>query len=318
MRVALQVVAVLEGARLALVDVDRHQTRRGPGRHRLPLAARRKAGAAEAAQARVFHRRDDFVPRSRAVDAGSRQFISALLPIGGIVDVARRHDVEMRMRRRRRPAAGASRRWPEPAPPPSRRSRAEPDSDRRPRPARSRTGRRRARAGRERPGRAAAGNAASSSREPAISHAMESQTRTVIAGGAVAVLHHVEMVIERGHFVDFGHRHLHFGRERDQVRARRGSRSDPESGADARSADPVDAGHCREARARPRAPADRPGGLSGPTRARLSACLFFGIALSFYSHHVVCGLRDRAAGAGRRSGRCCGARHATVRACPDA
>ena len=26
------------------------------------------------------------------------------------------------------------------------------------------------------------------------------------------------MVIERGHFVDLGHRHLHLGRERDQVR----------------------------------------------------------------------------------------------------
>ena len=32
-------------------------------------------------------------------------------------------------------------------------------------------------------------------------------------------------MIERGHFVDFGHRHLHFGRERDQVR--RGQAAEP-------------------------------------------------------------------------------------------
>ena len=34
----------------------------------------------------------------------------------------------------------------------------------------------------------------------------------------LAFLHHVEVVIEGRHFVDLGHRHLHLGRERDQVR----------------------------------------------------------------------------------------------------
>ena len=34
----------------------------------------------------------------------------------------------------------------------------------------------------------------------------------------VALLDHVEMVIERRHLVDFGHRQLHLGRERDKVR----------------------------------------------------------------------------------------------------
>ena len=58
-RVALEVVAVLERARLALVDVDGHQPRRRLGRHQLPLAAGREAGASEAAQARVLHHRDD-------------------------------------------------------------------------------------------------------------------------------------------------------------------------------------------------------------------------------------------------------------------
>jgi hypothetical protein len=36
----------------------------------------------------------------------------------------------------------------------------------------------------------------------------------------VAILHDVEVMIERGHLVDFGHGHLHLGRERDQVRGR--------------------------------------------------------------------------------------------------
>ena len=52
MRIALEVEAVLEGAGLAFVDVDRHQARRRLAAHDAPLAAGRKAGAAEAAQAR--------------------------------------------------------------------------------------------------------------------------------------------------------------------------------------------------------------------------------------------------------------------------
>ena len=54
-RVALEVVAVLERAGFAFVDVDRHQARRWFGAHDAPLATRRKAGAAQAAQAGVFH-----------------------------------------------------------------------------------------------------------------------------------------------------------------------------------------------------------------------------------------------------------------------
>jgi hypothetical protein len=50
-RVALQVEAVLEGAGLAFVDVDRHQARRGLLAHDAPLAPGRKARAAQAAQA---------------------------------------------------------------------------------------------------------------------------------------------------------------------------------------------------------------------------------------------------------------------------
>ena len=34
----------------------------------------------------------------------------------------------------------------------------------------------------------------------------------------IAFLHHVEVVIERRHFVHLGHCHLHFGGERDEMR----------------------------------------------------------------------------------------------------
>ena len=50
MRVALEVPAILESARLAFVDVDGHHPRLGLGGDQAPLAAGRKAGTAEAAQ----------------------------------------------------------------------------------------------------------------------------------------------------------------------------------------------------------------------------------------------------------------------------
>ena len=48
-RIAFQIIAVLERARLALVGVDREQARRGLGAHQRPLASGRETGAAEAA-----------------------------------------------------------------------------------------------------------------------------------------------------------------------------------------------------------------------------------------------------------------------------
>ena len=69
--------------------------------------------------------------------------------------------------------------------------------------------------------RAVAAARRAASCDPASSQAIESQTRTVIAGGAVvALLHHVEVVIERRHLVDLGHRHLHLSREGDEMRGR--------------------------------------------------------------------------------------------------
>ena len=50
MRVALEMVPILERAWLAFVDVDRHQPRSRFGRDDLPLSAGGEAGTAESAQ----------------------------------------------------------------------------------------------------------------------------------------------------------------------------------------------------------------------------------------------------------------------------
>ncbi len=52
-RIALQVIAVLERARLALIAVDRHQARSGIRANKLPFLSRRKARAAETAQSGI-------------------------------------------------------------------------------------------------------------------------------------------------------------------------------------------------------------------------------------------------------------------------
>jgi len=45
MRIALEVIAILERARLAFVDVDGHQPRRWFGANDFPFPSGRKAGA---------------------------------------------------------------------------------------------------------------------------------------------------------------------------------------------------------------------------------------------------------------------------------
>ena len=76
-RLALEVDAVLEGAGLALVAVDRHQPRTLLGPHQAPLAPRRKARAAQAPQAAVGQRRDHLVHLARARQARAQHRISA-------------------------------------------------------------------------------------------------------------------------------------------------------------------------------------------------------------------------------------------------
>src|SRR3546814_5007164 len=73
MRVAFQVVAVLEGARLALVGIDRHEARAGKAAHDLPLLAGREAGAAEAAQAGVGEDLDELLRRPLVGEAGAQR-----------------------------------------------------------------------------------------------------------------------------------------------------------------------------------------------------------------------------------------------------
>ena len=87
-RVALQVGPVLEGAGLALVDVHRHQARRGLAAHDAPLAPGRETRAAQAAQAGVFHGVQDALGVLFAVHQRRRQRIAAVGAVGGVIGVA--------------------------------------------------------------------------------------------------------------------------------------------------------------------------------------------------------------------------------------
>ena len=176
-RIALEIVAVLECPRLALVDVDRQQARSRLGRHQFPFAAGGEAGAAEAAQARVFHHRDDVCRCLAPGDARGGKRVAARRAVGGVINVAGSDaaaDRDASRDRRQRP------------PTPAQRSRAGSDAGRRRRPVRSRSGRRTARATRARPRRAGSAAWPAARVRPASSQAIESQTRTVIAGGGVS------------------------------------------------------------------------------------------------------------------------------------
>ena len=98
-RIALQIIAILERARLAFVDVDGHQPRRGLGAHDLPLAADRKPGAAQAAQARILHGLDHVVDPPLAVHAREVGGVSARRAIRVVVDVARQRQARFAFRR---------------------------------------------------------------------------------------------------------------------------------------------------------------------------------------------------------------------------
>src|SRR5947209_8043850 len=89
MRVALEIPAVLEGARLALVDVHRHHARLGLRCDEAPLASGRKARAAEPAQRGVLHDLGHCIARALAREASADQFVAALLPVLGVADVRR-------------------------------------------------------------------------------------------------------------------------------------------------------------------------------------------------------------------------------------
>src|SRR5258706_13973671 len=87
MRIAFQIVAILETARLALVDIDRHQARRYFAAHDAPFAPRRETRAAETAQAGVFHFLDGGLDIAFAAGEIEIRFITATGHVVGVIDV---------------------------------------------------------------------------------------------------------------------------------------------------------------------------------------------------------------------------------------
>ena len=85
-RVGLEQDAVLERSRLAFVDVDGHQPRPRLGADDAPLAAGRKARAAEAAQARVLERHEHGLDVALAGDACLQQRVAAFAKVARVVD----------------------------------------------------------------------------------------------------------------------------------------------------------------------------------------------------------------------------------------
>ena len=94
-RVALQIVAVLEGAGLALVAVDGQEARSGLLADDAPLAPGREARAAQAAQVGVRKGLDDLLGVALARQAGAQQLVAALRDIGVEVLVGRDLGVEV-------------------------------------------------------------------------------------------------------------------------------------------------------------------------------------------------------------------------------
>ena len=157
------------------------------------------------------------------------------------------------------------------------------DSGRPPRPARSRSGRRTARAARARRRRAGRQLRKQLVRARELAGDRVADADRDRRRRSLAFFDHVEVVIEGRHFVDLGHRHLHFGGERDQMRAPTDSRSGPESCAGARSAGRGGAAHRRAGPGPLRAPSDR--------RVALSAWSARRAALAFRAGSA--GWRDR-------------------------
>ena len=85
-RIAFKIDAIFERARLTFVDIDRHQSRPCLGTYDAPFATGRETGAAQAAQARVFHRFNDGIRRMAARHAGLKQCVTATGFVGCEVD----------------------------------------------------------------------------------------------------------------------------------------------------------------------------------------------------------------------------------------
>ena len=77
----LQIVAVLEGARLAFVGVDGHQPRFSGGAYEGPFACSGKPGAAQSAQIRRGEFAHHLIGRARTGPAGFQHRVAALRPV---------------------------------------------------------------------------------------------------------------------------------------------------------------------------------------------------------------------------------------------
>ncbi len=88
-RVGFEKIAVLEGAGLALVAVDREQPRRRLLAHQPPFAPGRKPGAAEPAQPRMLERLDQLLAAALAGEAGLQQAVAAIGAVGVEADIGR-------------------------------------------------------------------------------------------------------------------------------------------------------------------------------------------------------------------------------------
>jgi len=80
--IALEIIAVFEGAGLTLVGIDGHQSRRRLSPHQGPLAAGRKPSAAETAQAGIADRLDDVVATALARETRPQESVAALCLVG--------------------------------------------------------------------------------------------------------------------------------------------------------------------------------------------------------------------------------------------
>ncbi len=82
-RIALEIEAVLEGAWLAFVGIDREQARCRFRAHQLPFASGGKSGAAETTQAGITDDLNEFVDTAPAGKAVFQQRVAAVFLIGG-------------------------------------------------------------------------------------------------------------------------------------------------------------------------------------------------------------------------------------------
>src|SRR6516162_10812674 len=81
-RVGFEKIAVLKGARLTLVGIDRHQAGRRLLAHEAPLAPGRKPCTAEPAQTRMLQDLDQLFALTLSGEAGPEQVIAARRAIG--------------------------------------------------------------------------------------------------------------------------------------------------------------------------------------------------------------------------------------------